>query len=101
MQLDKFMGLNIVPRYLTVFFQNLTSGKPEECICVSRNLRLLVLFLLAVETKGGGLGLDVGFGIRDLVPFIVIAGALLIYQCNTVRVMQSVIEADLAVHCYY
>ena len=72
MQLDKFMWLNIVPRYLTVFFQNLTSGEPEQCVCVSRNLRLLVLFMLAVGAKGGEIGLE--FDFRDLVPlaFIII-----------------------------
>jgi hypothetical protein len=72
MQLDQFMWLNIVPRHLTVFFENLTSGEAQQCVCVRRNLWLLVLFLLAARTKG--LGLD----IRGLVPFIIIFARTLI-----------------------
>ena len=44
MELDEFMWLDIVPRHLAVFFKNLTSGEAQQCICVRRNLRLLVLF---------------------------------------------------------
>jgi hypothetical protein len=32
MQLDEFMWLNIVPRHLTVFFENLTSGEAEQSV---------------------------------------------------------------------
>ena len=51
MRLDKFMWSYIVPRYLTIFFQNLTSGEPKECICVNRNLRFPVLAIEAFLLK--------------------------------------------------
>lgn len=81
MQLDKFMWLYIVPRHLTIFFKNLTSGEAEQSVCVRRNLRVLVLFLLAVGTKGGGLGSD----IRGLVPFIIIFARTQIATRFTIR----------------
>ena len=52
MQPVKFMWLDIVPSDIAVFFENLTGGEAQECICVRRSLRHLVLFLLAVGTLG-------------------------------------------------
>ena len=60
MELDKFMWLDIAPRHFAIFFENLTSGEAQKCICVHHNLRLLVLFPLAVGM------------LRDWIPFIIL-----------------------------